>query len=142
VVDCLEFVAAHNLSLPSEAQWEYAARAGSDRASYTGLARCAWFSNSSDGVTHPVGLLEANAFGLHDMLGNVSEIFADSQHRDYNGAPNDGSAWTDSHVKRRMQRGGHFNVDHTRIRAACRTSIASDQSRSHAMGFRPVRVMP
>lgn len=141
LAECEQFAALHELSVPSEAQWEYAVRAGTQGPSYAGLARSAWYSNQSDGVSHPVGELEPNAFGLHDMLGNVSEICADSQHRDYNGAPNDGSAWIDAKPKRRMRRGGNFNTDHKGTRAACRRSVAHENFRSHDLGFRPVRAL-
>ena len=141
LAECEQFAEARGLSVPSEAQWEYAVRAGTRGASYVGLARCAWYSNFSGGVSHPVGELEANAFGLHDMLGNVSELCADSQHRDYNGAPNDGSAWIDANPKRRMRRGGNFNTDHKGTRAACRRSVTDEDYRSHDLGFRPVRTL-
>ncbi len=139
LAECEQFAAAHDLAVPSEAQWEYAVRAGTEGPSYVGLARCAWYSNQSDGVSHPVGELEANAFGLHDMLGNVSELCADSQHRDYSGAPTDGSVWIDAKPKRRMRRGGNFTTDHKGTRAACRRSVAHENFRSYDLGFRPVR---
>ena len=100
---------AHKLSqktgktyrLPSEAEWEYAARAGSsgkwsfgDDASQ--LGQYAWFDANSNGKTHPVAKKKPNAFGLYDMHGNVYEwvqdvLWFDSQ--GYKGAPSDGSAW-------------------------------------------------
>jgi formylglycine-generating enzyme required for sulfatase activity len=66
--------------LPSEKEWEYAARAGTTGATYGPLETVAWYLGNTIGGTHPVGLKQANAFGLYDMLGNVWEWAAD----DYN----------------------------------------------------------
>ncbi len=65
--------------LPTEAEWEYACRAGgaSPPVAGTDLAAMAWYSENSEGTTHPVGLKAPNAWGLHDMLGNVGEWTAD-----------------------------------------------------------------
>jgi formylglycine-generating enzyme required for sulfatase activity len=59
--------------LPTEKEWEYAARAGAGSARYGSLDAVAWYPNNSGGTTHPVGLKQANAFGLYDMLGSVWE---------------------------------------------------------------------
>lgn len=87
--------------LPSEAEWEYACRAGG-RHEYCGsdtVDAVAWHgavlgSGNSDGKTHPVAQKQSNAFGLHDMSGNVSEWVEDCYHEHYSGGPVDGSAWT------------------------------------------------
>jgi len=63
--------------LPTEAQWEYAARAGTTGARHGELDEIAWHSDNSGSETHPVGEKLANAWGLHDMLGNVWEWVAD-----------------------------------------------------------------
>ena len=87
--------------LPSEAEWEYACRAGG-RQEYCGsddAGSAAWHGalvggGNSGGETHPVAQKRANAFGMHDMSGNVAEWVEDCYHDNFNGAPVDGSAWT------------------------------------------------
>ena len=85
--------------LPSEAEWEYAARAGTTTQWFCGsdpscLNEVAWYAANSSNETHPVGSKRANAFGLHDVHGNVWEWVEDCWHPNYRGAPSDGSAWT------------------------------------------------
>jgi formylglycine-generating enzyme required for sulfatase activity len=63
--------------LPTEAEWEYAARGGSTGARYGDLDRIAWYDGNSGSGTHKVGQKEANAFGLYDMLGNVWQYMVD-----------------------------------------------------------------
>ncbi|MBX2810394.1 MAG: formylglycine-generating enzyme family protein, partial [Myxococcales bacterium] len=72
--------------LPTEAQWEYAARAGTEAPRYGPLDEVAWWDRNSDYTTHPVGTKVANDFGLYDMLGNVWEWCQDYWGRDEYGA--------------------------------------------------------
>ena len=91
--------------LPSEAEWEYACRAG-DAFAAGSPEDWAWYGANSGGATHPVALKEPNAFGLFDMLGNVWEWCEDSWHDGYRGAPADGRAWGGGDSSRRVLRGG------------------------------------
>ncbi len=77
LADLKVFLQKSNLQLPTEAQWEYACRAGSKSPTYGPLDAIAWCGPNSHEHTHPVGTLAANAFGLHDMLGNVWEWCSD-----------------------------------------------------------------
>ena len=99
-------------SLPSEAQWEYAARANQPKLKYAGsnkLEEVGYYRENSHGETHPVGQKKANAWGLYDMSGNVWEWCADVWHENYKAAPVDGSAWVVGGVKgKRVIRGGSW----------------------------------
>jgi formylglycine-generating enzyme required for sulfatase activity len=100
--------------LPSEAEWEYAARAGSVTEYFWGESAAeadeyAWHSGNSRGATHPVGEKRPNAFGLHDMAGNVWEWVQDRWHENYRGAPADGAAWEEGESARRVVRGGAWS---------------------------------
>jgi len=96
--------------LPSEAEWEYACRAGGQQE-YCGsddVDSVAWHKNNSGGKSHPVAGKQANAFGLYDMSGNVWEWTADCWNNGYEGAPADGSAWVSGECMSRVIRGGSW----------------------------------
>jgi len=133
--------------LPSEAEWEYACRAGTttrfywgDDPSYTQIGNYAWWESNSSSTTHPVGQKLANAWGLYDMSGNVWEWCVDWYHGDYFGAPTDGSAWVSPRDNVRVFRGGGWNLGLTiyRCRSACRAYIYPS-SAGGALGFRLAR---
>src|SRR5919204_2180691 len=96
--------------LPSEAEWEYAARAGTTGEYVGDLEAMTWYSGNSRGHTHPVGSKRPNAFGLFDMYGNVWEWCQDWYHDSYAGAPTDGSAWVSGdEQKGHVLRGGSWS---------------------------------
>ena len=107
--------------LPSEAEWEYACRAGTTGDHAGDLGAMAWYSNNSGGKTHPVGQKQPNAFGLYDMHGNVWEWCEDVWHDNYKDAPIDGSAWLGGgNSSLRVVRGGSWSTDEGCCRSACR----------------------
>jgi len=132
-----------NYRLPSEAEWEYAARAGTRSewgfAHQIALGDYAWYYAVSDGKTHPVGLKLPNAFGLFDMHGNVWEWVEDCYHDHYGGAPVDGTPWTTScGVHYGVIRGGSFDLVPHLLRSAVRYWIYPNQ-RAYYIGFRLAR---
>jgi formylglycine-generating enzyme required for sulfatase activity len=142
--------------LPSEAEWEYACRAGVqqeycggdnlDIVGWYGASIAGWegpsqrASGNSSMTANPVGRKQANAFGLYDMSGNVWEWVEDSYHENYNGAPTDGSAWQGDSAKR-MLRGGSWFYGPPYARSARR--LMDDHAlRNDSVGFRLARVLP
>ena len=99
--------------LPSEAEWEYAARAGTTTRYSFGdddskLGEYAWYSENSGDKTHPVGKKGANPWGLYDMHGNVWEWVQDKWHDTYDDAPADGNVWVDGVSVSQVFRGGSW----------------------------------
>ncbi len=127
--------------LPTEAEWEYAARAGTTGKRYGSLDEIAWYEGNSGGRPHPVGRKAPNAWGLHDMLGNVFEWVQDCWHDDYAGAPSDGTAWTDGgDCQKRVLRGGSWYYLPRDLRSAFR-SWDSTGNRYSFLGFRVARTL-
>ena len=148
--------------LPSESEWEYAARAGTttrrhwgddadDGCAYAnGADRTAkrrfdnWTAaDCTDGAlwTALVGTYQPNGFGLHDILGNVWEWVEDCWHDDYDGAPRDGSAWTrGGDCGRRVLRGGSWDVGPRLLRSAIRYRNVAEV-RDTIVGFRVARTL-
>ena len=131
--------------LPTEAEWEYAARSGSAAlywwGSSPGSGRAVCFNCGSEWDnrrTARVGSLAANSYGLHDTAGNVMEWVADCYNPNYKGAPEDGGAWLSGDCGQRMVRGGAFNKPSTSLRSAARYQLPRD-ARFNMLGFRVVR---
>jgi formylglycine-generating enzyme required for sulfatase activity len=128
--------------LLSEAEWEYAARGGtSSRYPFEGdasaLDEYAWYSNNSNGKPHAVGDRKRNPFGLHDMFGNVWEWVEDCFHRNYEGAPTDGSAWSHDCVSH-VVRGGSWKEPARHLRSTMRGGF---YRRHPELGFRVARTL-
>jgi formylglycine-generating enzyme required for sulfatase activity len=145
--------------LPSEAEWEYATRAGTTTTRFWGddVPRMCQFANAADLSTHaqvpgahswnvvdcndrypytaPVGSFRANAYGLHDVLGNVEEWTQDCWSANYTGAPNDATAATTGDCAQRAVRGGSWIDAPVGIRAAYRVGSPTGV-RVYRRGFR------
>jgi formylglycine-generating enzyme required for sulfatase activity len=123
--------------LPSEAEWEYACRAGTTTAYWWGDRFDATKANAAGkvGRTSEVGSYLANPWGLFDMHGNVWEWCEDLWHDDYNDAPRDGAAWVAGRPSERVRRGGSFEDRPRALRSAVRDPREPDDR-----GFRGFRV--
>jgi formylglycine-generating enzyme required for sulfatase activity len=132
--------------LLSEAEWEYAARAGTTTrypwGDDSGVNRENFNYSESKwrGQTAPVGSFEPNAFGLHDMMGNVSELVQDCWNDSYSGAPADGRPWESGNCGLRVQRGGNWYGGLLGARAAIRFYIQPG-GRFNNLGFRVARTL-
>ena len=133
--------------LPSEAEWEYAARAGATtRYSWgdeigSNRANCYGCSSQWDNKkTAPVGSFSANTWGLHDMHGNVFEWVQDCWNDSYRGAPTDGSAGGSGNCEDRVLRGGAWGGIPRLLRAAFRIGVSSGL-RDNSIGFRVARTV-
>ena len=135
----------HKYGLLSESEWEYVARAGtttvyswSDNIGRT-RANCDGCGSQWDGEkTAPVGSFSANAWGVHDMHGNVWEWIEDCYNDSYMGAPPDGSAWKSGNCSKRVLRGGSWFSDPRDLRSAIRYR-SSKITRHIIDGFRVAR---
>jgi len=144
-VDWLSRQTGQRYRLPSEAEWEYAARGGG-RGSYwwgfglePGRAACFDCGSQWDNrSTAPVGSFAPSAYGLHDTAGNVMEWVADCYYPSYDGAPADGRARLDGDCRLRVARGGAFNKPSASMRAYVRTNL-DPEARLNNLGFRVAR---
>ena len=133
--------------LPSEAEWEYAARAGSTTKYGWGndighnRANCDGCGSQWVEKTAPVGSFNPNAFGLHDMHGNLWEWVQDCWNGSYQGAPADGSAWTSGDCERRVLRGGSWLEQPTRRPPRGLPLQGSPPADGHGNGFRVARTL-
>lgn len=137
-----------HFALPSEAQWEYLARANTETPYWTGNS---WPEDAADCYncgspwdqhsTAPVGSFAPNPFGLYDTAGNVREWCEDSVHKSYEGAPTDGSPWLGGIETKRILRGGGFHNPVQELRSAYRDwEVKND--RFDDVGFRLVILPP
>ena len=151
--------------LLSESEWEYVARAGTETARYWGESESGQcrYGNGFDAAavndnpdlpgrdyavlcndgyagTAQVGVYEANAFGLHDVLGNVWEWTQDCWNTRFSGAPADGSAWRSGYCSARVLRGGSWDSTSSGIRSARRGGSPSGL-RDNRYGFRVARTI-
>lgn len=169
-VDAQQFVAwlsqktGERYRLPSEAEWEFVARAGTetrfpwgdsqisicdyantlDIAGHSARPHWFWSTYCVDGFTFtaPVGSFPPNPWGVHDMQGNVWEWVQDCWHSDYTGAPTDGSAWLEGgDCGKRVNRGGGWGNNPRTVRSAKRDADAAD-GYGDAFGFRVARELP
>ena len=130
--------------LPSESEWEYAARAGTETNYWWGneigqnQANCSSCGSQWDSKqTAPVGSFQANPYGLYDTLGNVSEWIADSWHDNYIGAPNDGRVWVEgANNDIRVRRGGAWQFEHYYATTTGRTFWSQPNNIDTTGGFR------
>jgi formylglycine-generating enzyme required for sulfatase activity len=142
---------ANGYRLPTEAEWEYACRAGSQTAFSNGpvthvicapldpnLGQVSWYCGNSDQVRHPVGQRPANAWGLHDMHGNIIEHVWDTFRYDYENLPAVDPAHYAGPGELRLVRGGYWGSYAYRNRSAVRIEF-TPTGPHYADGFRPVR---
>jgi formylglycine-generating enzyme required for sulfatase activity len=139
--------------LPSEAEWEYACRAGTTTPFWTGATISTERANYDGNYTYgpgrkgeyrarttPVEAFESNPWGLHDMHGNVWEWCEDRWHDNYRGAPNDGSAWLKGKSSLRVVRGGSWGYFPRDLRSAYRVRFVP-VDRYFYLGFRVSRML-
>jgi formylglycine-generating enzyme required for sulfatase activity len=140
----LAFATGNSYRLPTEAEWEYAARSGGKNELWAGtseenrLPEYAVHGKYSKGSPHPVGSRKPNGLGLHDMSGNVWEWVEDCSHDSYHSAPTDGSAWLEANggdCRKRIVRGGSWLYKQFDLRSSSRQA-EKDEYRYLDLGFR------
>ena len=150
--DCQQFIeqlneldTEYHYRLPSESEWEYACRAGTETRFYSGdededLEEIGWFWGNSGATTEECRQKEPNGWGLYDMSGNVWEWCEDNYHEDYSGSPIDGSPWLEGSSPSRVSRGGSCGSAARRCRSAARDECYAG-FRYYYLGFRVVRTL-
>jgi len=126
-----------NYKLPTEAQWEYVARAGGINIYEKDLDKFAWYKSNSKGKPHPIGKKQANYWGVKDMLGNVREWCLDTYSKSYKYTPRDGSAYNNE-GNMKVLRGGAWNQAKSALRISNRF-WATPTKKSNNDGFRLVK---
>ena len=132
--------------LPTEAEWEYAARGGQQSRGYKYAGSnepgsVAWYDKNSGSTTHPVGQKAPNELGLYDMSGNVWEWLEDCWNVSYAGAPADGKAWESGDCSGHVVRGGSWYYGPRTLRSAVRFRNLSGRRDSFDSGFRLARTL-
>jgi len=126
--------------LPSESEWEYAARSAGEMAHFgatKNVNEVAWYMANSGDESHAVGQKKANALGLYDMSGNVWEWTQDCWNEEVTNAPRDGSVWTQGNCSARVLRGGSWFDTAAMLTMKSRLYNHADQSDNNS-GFRIV----
>jgi formylglycine-generating enzyme required for sulfatase activity len=148
-IDKLNAKSGKSYRLPSEAEWEYAARAGRTTKYAWGdkigknMANCEKCGSKWGRNVAPVGQFHANDWGLHDMNGNVSEWVQDTYHSSYSGAPTDGSAWESVGKENgRVHRGGSYYNHYTDLRSTSRDRLSQGYYFYSGIGLRLARTLP
>lgn len=142
-IERLNKISSRRFRLPTEAEWEYACRAGGETVYCSGdtlsdLARCAWYEGNSTGAHHPVGQKDPNVWGLYDMHGNVYEWCQDFYRNTYSGRSGDGVAWEQPDENgNRVRRGGSYQQPSKNCRTAFR-GTGKPESRRGDVGLRLV----
>lgn len=134
-----------NYRLPTEAEWEYACRAGSEGKFCFGdeeslFGEYAWYADNAEKVTHDVGTKKPNTWGLYDMHGNVWEWCLDRYAEDYSDTPRDGTAYAVASEKGRVLRGGSYNAYADKCSCTSRINLGSG-GKNYFIGFRLVEVL-
>ena len=137
----LKTLTGERYRLPTEAEWEYAARGGRESLGYKyagsdDVDSVGWYEANSGERRHPVGEKRANELGLYDMSGNTEEWVQDCWNESYRGAPSDGSAWERGACHRRVARGGSYVSSPRYVRSTFRLDYLANKPIS---GFRLAR---
>lgn len=129
----------YHYRLPTEAEWEYAARGGTESARYGTLDQVAWYRDNSDGSTHPVGGKMPNALGLYDTLGNVWEWVQDWYSADYYGKSPESDPPGPISGEFRVLRGGSWRGVARGLARVSSRYILRPNAHSNVLGFRCAR---